>query len=94
MVKTYPTEVENAVYGHPSVREVAVVEAPDDEWGERVVAVVVTEPGTTLEVEMLREFLSQNLARYKLPRELRLVDDLPRNTTGKILKHVLRSSPV
>ena len=89
----YPAEVENAVYGHPSVREVAVVGAPDDEWGERVVAVVVAEPGTALELDPLREFLSENLARYKLPRELRLVDDLPRNTTGKILKHVLRGTP-
>ncbi|WP_245551412.1 acyl-CoA synthetase [Gordonia rhizosphera] len=88
----YPAEVENALYGHPGVREVAVIGVPDDEWGERVVAVVVPEPDARIELDEMRDFLTAKLARYKLPRELRILDELPRNTTGKVLKHVLRDN--
>ncbi|MEN0135868.1 MAG: long-chain fatty acid--CoA ligase [Rhodococcus sp. (in: high G+C Gram-positive bacteria)] len=87
----YPAEVESVLYGHPAVAEVAVIGAPDDRWGERVVAVVVPVPGASLELEQLREFAGADLARYKLPLELRIVDLLPRNTTGKVLKHELRA---
>ncbi|KLL95243.1 acyl-CoA synthetase [Rhodococcus sp. IITR03] len=87
----YPAEVESVLYGHPSVAEVAVIGAPDERWGERVVAVVVLVQGAQLELEELREFAGARLARYKLPLELRIVDVLPRNTTGKVLKHELRA---
>jgi fatty-acyl-CoA synthase len=86
----YPAEVESALYEHPAVAEVAVIGAPDDEWGERVVAVVVPKPNESLELDELRTFLTGKIARYKLPRELRVTQALPRNTTGKIMKHILR----
>jgi fatty-acyl-CoA synthase len=86
----YPAEVESVIYDHPDVADVAVIGAPDEEWGERVVAVVVPRQGATIELEVLREFVAARLARYKLPRELRLVPELPRNTTGKIMKQSLR----
>ncbi|NDK91474.1 long-chain fatty acid--CoA ligase [Gordonia desulfuricans] len=86
----YPAEVESAIYTHSAVAEVAVIGMPDPEWGERVAAVVVPKQGATIELDELREFLGGALARYKLPRELVVVDELPRNTTGKIMKHVLR----
>jgi fatty-acyl-CoA synthase len=87
----YPAEVESALYDHPAVAEVAVIGAPDDEWGERVVAVVAPKPSKSLELHEVRSFLDGKIARYKLPRELRIVEELPRNTTGKIMKHVLRA---
>lgn len=86
----YPAEVESVLYAHPSVAEVAVIGAPDPQWGEAVVAVVALKPGTSLTVEDMREFTSQRLARYKVPKYLRIVEALPRNPTGKILKYKLR----
>jgi len=89
----YPAEVESVLYDHPDIAEVAVIGAPDERWGERVVAVVATKPGQTLTLDGLQAFAATRLARYKLPRELRLVDALPRNPTGKVLKQLLRQPP-
>lgn len=86
----YPAEVESVLYEHPAVAEVAVVGAADERWGERVVAVVALKPGNALTLEDLQAFAERKLARYKLPRELRLVPALPRNTTGKVQKAALR----
>ncbi|TDU28833.1 fatty-acyl-CoA synthase [Panacagrimonas perspica] len=86
----YPAEIENVLYDHPAVFEVAIVGAPDAQWGERVVAFVATRPGHNMTLEELRDFTGQRLARYKLPRELRLIDALPRNSNGKVLKAELR----
>ncbi|WP_205880059.1 acyl-CoA synthetase [Lampropedia aestuarii] len=86
----YPAEVESVLFGHPAVSEVAVIGVPDPQWGEAVVAVVALKPGAELELEALREFASLHLARYKIPKHLRIVDALPRNATGKILKYKLR----
>ncbi|RFA10837.1 acyl-CoA synthetase [Subtercola boreus] len=87
----YPAEVESVLYDHVSIAEVAVIGAPDERWGERVVAVVALKPNTGLELEQLREFAASRLARFKLPLELRIVTALPRNTTGKVLKQNLRA---
>jgi fatty-acyl-CoA synthase len=89
----YPAEVESVLAGHPAVAEVAVVGAPDEKWGETVVAVVALKPGQALTLEALQAFAADKLARYKIPRMLRLVPALPRNPTGKILKYQLRESP-
>ena len=86
----YPAEIENLLYAHPSIAEVSVVGAADPRWGERVVAFVVLRPGQTLDLEQLQAFAGERLARYKLPRELRLLDALPRNSNGKVLKTDLR----
>ncbi|MGJ7544733.1 acyl-CoA synthetase [Variovorax sp. LT1R16] len=88
----YPAEVESVLYDHPDVAEAAVIGAPDAQWGERVVAVIAPRPGRTVTLEGLREFAQARLARYKLPKELRLVEALPRNPTGKVLKAKLRES--
>lgn len=86
----YPAEVESVLYAHPAVAEVAVIGAADPQWGEAVVAVVALKPGSALTLEEMREFTGERLARYKVPKELRIVDALPRNPTGKILKYKLR----
>nr|MBF0685273.1 AMP-binding protein [Pseudomonas sp.] len=88
----YPAEVESVLYEHPAIAEVAVIGAQDDTWGERVVAVVVLRPDATLTLVELQEFAAARLARYKLPREIRFIDALPRNPTGKVLKHLLREA--
>jgi fatty-acyl-CoA synthase len=86
----YPAEVEGVLFDHPAVAEVAVIGTPDEKWGERVCAIVVTEPGTSVELEELRDFAGARIGRYKLPLQLEIVDALPRNPTGKVLKTELR----
>jgi fatty-acyl-CoA synthase len=87
----YPAEVESVIYEHPAVAEVAVFGLPDPRWGEAVVAVVALKPDAALDLEELRAFAGQRLARFKLPTRLELVDALPRNPAGKVLKFELRS---
>lgn len=86
----YPAEVESVLYRHPAVAEVAVIGAPDERWGERVVAVVALKSGAGLTLEELQDFARKALAGYKVPRELRVLEALPRNPTGKVLKNRLR----
>lgn len=86
----YPAEVESVLYEHPAIAEVAVIGRPDAQWGETVVAVAALKPGAALTLEELQEFASGRLARYKVPRVLQLVEALPRNPTGKVLKYQLR----
>ncbi|MBF6159785.1 acyl-CoA synthetase [Nocardia cyriacigeorgica] len=86
----YPAEVENVLYRHPAVAEVAVLGLPHEKWGEAVTAVVATQPGASLTLDELREFARGDLAGYKVPLRLELVDALPRNASGKVLKYRLR----
>ncbi|CAB3392982.1 conserved protein of unknown function [Kyrpidia spormannii] len=86
----YPVEVEQVLYRHPKIREAAVVGIPDDRWGESVKAVVAVKEGESLTLEELRAFCDGKLARYKIPRVLEVVEALPRNAAGKVLKTVLR----
>jgi malonyl-CoA/methylmalonyl-CoA synthetase len=81
-------EIEEALRENPAVAEVAVVGLPDETWGERVVAVVVASPGRAHECEgeALRAWAKERMAPYKVPREVRVVDSLPRNALGKVMK--------
>jgi acyl-CoA synthetase (AMP-forming)/AMP-acid ligase II len=83
----YSPEVERVVAEYPGVAEVAVIGVPDDRWGEQVKAVVA---GDQLDVDKLMEFCREHLAHYKCPRSVDVVEALPRNATGKILKRSLR----
>ena len=80
-------EVESSLLGHPSVREAAVVGLPDDDLGQRVVAFVVADQ---VAGEELIRHVAESLSAHKRPREVRLVDSLPRNAMGKVQKHLLR----
>jgi malonyl-CoA/methylmalonyl-CoA synthetase len=82
----YPREVEDVLLDHPGVAEVAVVGEPSDEWGETVVAVVVPTAGDALDVDALLAFAADALAPYKRPRRVRVVDALPRNALGKVVR--------
>ncbi len=87
----YPAEVENAVFGHPAVAEVAVIGVPDDTWGESVKAVVVLKDGQTATDDEIMAFARTRIAGYKTPRSVDFIDALPRNPSGKILKRELRA---
>lgn len=81
-------EVEDALYTHPAVAEVAVIALPDPKWIESVAAVVVTK--SEVDESELVEHARKHLSRFKVPKTIRFVDDLPRNSAGKLLKRVLR----
>jgi malonyl-CoA/methylmalonyl-CoA synthetase len=84
--KVSALEIEEALRAHPEVADCAVVGLPDEEWGERVAAAVVAAPGTAPSAQELRGFVKERLAAYKAPREVLLVDALPRNVLGKVEK--------
>jgi acyl-CoA synthetase (AMP-forming)/AMP-acid ligase II len=86
----YSVEVERVLRELPAVRDVAVVGRPDDEWGEAVVAVVELHPGHALDLPTAADHVGRRLGRYKRPRDLVVVDALPRNAAGKIRKRDLR----
>jgi acyl-CoA synthetase (AMP-forming)/AMP-acid ligase II len=81
--KVFPEEVEMAIKGHPAVYDCLVVGVPDEKYGQAVAAVVQCRDGHTVELDGLRDFLRQHLSGYKLPRSLAVVDEVPRNATGK-----------
>ena len=85
----YPREVEEVLEGHPGVAEVAVVGLPDEEYGEKVTAVVVSDD-PELTAEEVKDFCRDDLAGYKKPREVFFVDELPRNALGKVQKHLVQ----
>ena len=89
-VNIYPAEIEAVLHGHPQVLDVAVFGIPDDEWGERVHAIVQAKPGVTVDLDELRTFVDERVGGYKRPREYELRDELPRTDSGKLLKRVLR----
>lgn len=86
----YPREIEEVLFAHPAVNEVAVIGKPDDRMGEEVVAVVSLQPGQQATAEELTAYCKERLAAYKYPREFRFLDELPKNATGKLLKTELR----
>ncbi len=86
----YPAEVEDVIIGHPKVAEVGVIGVPDERWGESVRAVIVPLPGQSVTSKEIQEFCTGKLAKYKIPKSVVFVDELPRNPAGKILKRVLR----
>jgi fatty-acyl-CoA synthase len=86
----FPNEVEELLVTNPAVQEASVIGVEDPEWGQRLAAYVVLRPGAELSEEELRDFVKHNLARYKVPREVTFLDELPRNPTGKVLKRELR----
>ncbi len=86
----YPAEVETVLYDHPAIAEVAIFGEPSERWGESVTACAALNPGATLDLEELRGWATERLARYKLPSRLEITDALPRNPAGKVLKFELR----
>ncbi len=86
----YPREIEEVLFEHPAVAEAAVIGKPDEKLGEEVLAIVALKPGASAEPDEIITFAKERLAAYKYPREVRIVDELPKGATGKILKKELR----
>ncbi len=84
------SEIERVLYEMPQILEAAVIARPDIRWGETPVAVVVTRPGHSLDLEQLQSHCRRHLGGFKIPRDLILMDTLPRNPSGKVLKRELR----
>ncbi|UGU04230.1 acyl-CoA ligase FadD12 [Mycobacterium intracellulare] len=87
----YPIEVEKALAAHPDVAEAAVIGVDDEQYGQRLAAFVVLEPGAGATPDALKQHVRDNLANYKVPREIAVLDELPRSSTGKILRAELRA---
>jgi len=90
----FPAEVEDLISGHPEVIEATAIGVDDKEWGQRLRAFVVKAEGSDLTEDDIKKYVRDHLARYKVPREVIFVDELPRNPTGKILKRELREMVV
>ncbi|MBB5869700.1 long-chain acyl-CoA synthetase [Allocatelliglobosispora scoriae] len=86
----YPREVEEVLYEHPAVAEAAVVGVAHAEWGEEIAAAVALKPGATATAEELIAFVKERLAAYKYPRQVWIVEALPKTATGKILRREVR----
>jgi len=82
----YPREVEEVLYAHPAVAEAAVIGRPDERLGEEVMAFVSLQPGASTTPDEVIVYCKEQMAAYKYPREVRIIDELPKGPTGKILK--------
>jgi long-chain acyl-CoA synthetase len=91
-VNIYPREIEEVLFAHPAIADVAVIGVPDDKWGESLKAVIVTKAGASITLADITAFCQGKLAPYKVPKALRLIDALPRNANGKVLKTALRTA--
>ena len=90
----FPAEVEDLISGHPEVVEATALGVEDKDWGHRLRAFVVKTDGASVDEDAIKTYVKENLARYKVPREVVFLDELPRNPTGKILKRELREMEV
>ena len=89
-VNIYPAEIEKVLVSHPAVIDAAVIGIPDDDFGEKPLAFVISDPGFSRSEQELLSYLDGHLAGYKMPRQFVFVDELPRNPMGKVLKTQLR----
>ena len=86
----YPKEVEDVLYARPEIEECAIIGLPDPEWGERVAAFIVARPGEEIDAAALKAFLKSRVSAFKVPKEFRIVNELPKSPAGKILKRQIR----
>ena len=86
----FPKEVEDLLSRHAAVSDAAAIGVADKDFGQRLRAFVVLEKGQKANEDELKDYIKKNLARYKVPREIVFLDELPRNATGKVLKRELK----
>jgi len=87
----YPAEIENLLLGHPDIQQAAVIGIPDERLGEVGMAFVVLGPGASTTSDEIIAWGREQMANYKAPRRVEIVDDLPLNATGKVMKEDLRA---
>jgi fatty-acyl-CoA synthase len=85
----FPAEVEEALLNHPAIGEAAVIGVPDDEYGQRLRSFIALRHGASLTEGDVKDYVRQRLARFKVPRDVRFVEALPRNSTGKVVRRLL-----
>jgi fatty-acyl-CoA synthase len=90
----FPAEIEDLISGHPEVVEATALGVEDKEWGHRLRAFVVKTDGASIGEDDIKTYVREHLARYKVPREVVFLEELPRNPTGKVLKRELREMEV
>ena len=90
----YPKEIEDFLYTHPKIEDVQVIGVPDKQYGEEIMACIVTSPGETLTEKDVKAFCLANMAKHKCPRYVDFVDGFPMNAAGKILKYKMREDAV
>ena len=90
----YPKEIEEFFYTHPKVRDVQVIGVPDERYGEEAMACIIIKEGEEATVEELRDYANAHMARHKVPRYIKFVDEFPMNAAGKILKYKMREAAV
>jgi fatty-acyl-CoA synthase len=88
----FPREVEDLLADHEQIEEAAVIGVEDEEFGQRLKAFIVPRDGTSLREDDVKDYVKQNLARFKVPREVVFMSELPRNATGKVLKRELKTA--
>jgi acyl-CoA synthetase (AMP-forming)/AMP-acid ligase II len=86
----YPIEVEKTLASHSDVAEASVIGVDDEQFGQRLVAFVVLTGGASASPDILKQHVRDNLANYKVPREITILDELPRSSTGKIVRRELQ----
>ena len=86
----YPIEVEKTLAAHPEVAEASVIGVDDEQFGQRLAAFVVLNDGAATTPDVLKQHVRENLANYKVPREITILDELPRSSTGKIVRRELQ----
>ena len=86
----YPAEIENILCDHPAISQAAVIGIADDRMGEVAKAFIILKPNKSLEEDSLLQWSKENMANYKVPREIKFVDDLPTNAAGKVMKYLLK----
>jgi acyl-CoA synthetase (AMP-forming)/AMP-acid ligase II len=89
-VNIYPREIEEVLLQHPGIAEVAVVGLPDEKWGERLKAFIVPRGGQTIDMKEITAFTAGKLPSFKVPQDCEILDEMPRNANGKVLKTILR----
>jgi acyl-CoA synthetase (AMP-forming)/AMP-acid ligase II len=87
----YPVEVENTLAVHPDVAEASVIGVDDEQFGQRLAAFVVLHPSASATPDSLKQHVRENVANYKVPREITVLNELPRTNTGKILRRDLQA---
>ena len=87
----YPAEIENMISDHPAVSQVAIIGVPDERMGEVGYAFIVLRPGQALDADTLIAWSRERMANYKVPRYVEVIDALPLNASGKVLKYELRN---
>ena len=88
----YPAEIENILCDHPAISQVAVIGIEDERMGEVAKAFVILKPNQSLEKDSLVQWSKENMANYKVPREIVFVEELPTNAAGKVMKYLLKES--